>query len=137
MKTKPYAALFAAVLGLALLALPVMAKDKVTIHQVHFKKGTNGATMKGSVKGYDTVLYKLVAKAGQHMRVSIDSKHANFNVYAPGKGLGDRALFAGEPGIPYAGDLPANGTYTISVYLMRNEARRGTDAPFTLHVEID
>jgi len=123
--------------GLALFGMTAMAKDKITTHQVHFKKGTNGATMKGSVKGYDTVLYKLGAKAGQHMRVSIDSKHANFNLYAPGKGMGDRALFLGEPGIPYVGKLPADGTYTISVYLMRNEARRGTTAPFTLHVEID
>jgi len=129
--------LYAAVLGLALLSVPAMAKDKIVTKQVHFKKGTSGATMKGSVKGYDTVLYKLGAKAGQHMRVSIESKHANFNIYAPGKGMGDRALFVGEPGIPYTGNLPANGTYTISVYLMRNEARRGTNAPFTLHVEID
>jgi len=123
--------------GLALLGMPTMAKDKITTHQVHFKKGTNGATMKGSVKGYDTVLYKLGAKAGQHMHVSIDSKHANFNLYAPGKGMGDRALFLGEPGIPFTGKVLEDGTYTISVYLMRNEARRGTTAPFTLHVEID
>jgi len=129
--------LYAVALGLSLLGIPAMAQDKVTTHQVHFKKGTNGATMKGSVKGYDTVLYKLGAKAGQHMRVSIDSKHANFNLYAPGKGIGDRALFLGEPGIPFTGKVPEDGTYTISVYLMRNEARRGTTAPFTLHVEID
>ena len=30
--------------------------------------------------------------------------------------------------------LPATGTYTILVYLMRNEARRGRDAPFRLTV---
>ncbi|RUM65523.1 MAG: g-type lysozyme inhibitor [Sulfurospirillum sp.] len=132
MRTK----LYAAALGLVLLGMPAVAKDKITTHQVHFQKGTSSATMKGSVKGYDTVLYKLGAKAGQTMRVSIDSKHANFNVYAPGKGMGDQALFLGEPGIPYVGKLPADGTYTISVYLMRNEARRGTTAPFTLHAEV-
>ncbi len=129
--------LYAFTLGLALCTMPAMAKDKVTTHQVHFDKGTNGTTVQGSVKGYDTVNYKLGAQKGQYMRVSIESKHANFNIYAPGKGMGDQALFVGEPGIPYTGNLPANGTYTISVYLMRNEARRGTTASYKLHVGID
>jgi len=119
-----------------LLTLPVLAKDKVTIHQVHFDKGKSGTTVQGSIKGYDSVLYKLSAKAGQTMQVSIDSKHADFNVYVPGKGLGDQALFVGEPGIPYMGNLPANGTYTIAVYLMRNEARRGTKSNYKLHIGI-
>lgn len=126
-----------AVLAEALLAVLMVAQDKVVTHQIDFKKDTNGATMKASVKGYDTVQYKLGAKAGQRMHVSINSKHANFNVYAPGKGLGDQGLFMGEPGIPYSGVLPQNGIRTIAVYLMRNEARRGTKAPFTLHVNID
>jgi len=129
--------LYTAALGLALFLSPVMAKDKVTTHQVHFDKGTSATTVKDHVKGYDTVVYKLGAKAGQHMRVSIKSKHANFNIYGPGKGMGDKALFMGEPGIPYAGNLPASGTYTITVYLMRNEARRGTSASYTLHIGID
>ena len=129
--------LYAFTLGLALCTMPAMAKDKVTTHQVHFDKGTNGTTVQGSVKGYDTVNYKLGAQKGQYMRVSIESKHANFNIYAPGKGMGDQALFVGEPGIPYTGNLPANGTYTITVYLMRNEARRGTTASYKLHVGID
>ena len=119
------------------MTLPVFAKDKVMTHQVHFDKGNSGTTVKGSVKGYDSVLYKLGAKAGQTMQVSIDSKHANFNVYAPGKGLGDEAVFVGEPTIPYKGVLPRNGTYTIAVYLMRNEARRGTKSSYQLHIGIE
>jgi len=43
--------------------------------------------------------------------------NADFNIYGPGKGLGDQAIFIGEPGIPYTGTLPADGTYTIAVYL--------------------
>ena len=125
------------ILSTGLLFIPAIAKDKVITHQVHFDKGTNGTTVKGSVKGYDSVLYKLAAKAGQSMRVSIDSKHANFNLYAPGKGLGDQAIFVGEPTIPYTGVLPTDGTYTIAVYLMRNEARRGTNASYKLHIGID
>ena len=119
------------------MAHTAIAKDKVTTHQVHFDKGTNGTTIKGSVKGYDTVNYKLSAKKGQHMRVSIKAEYANFNIYAPKKGLDDEALFVGEEGIPYIGKLPANGTYTISTYLMRNEARRGESGSYILNIEIE
>lgn len=132
MRTK----LYAAAVGLALLTMPAMAKDKVITKQVHFDKGTNGTTVHGSVKGYDSVLYKLGAKAGQSMRVSMESKKAFFNIYVPGKGLGDQALFVGD-GENYVGTLPESGIYTIAVYLFRNEARRGTVAPYTLHIGID
>ena len=128
--------LSAAALFAGLMILPALAKDEVIIHQVHFDKGKSSAAVKDSVKGYDSILYKLGAKAGKTMQVSIDSRHANFNIYAPGKGLGDQALFVGEPGIPYTGTLPVNGTYTIAVYLMRNEARRGTKSVYKLQIGI-
>ena len=133
MKTK----LFAAAVGLALLCIPAMAKDAVHTKQVQFDKGTNGTTVKGQVKGDDYVLYKLGAKKGQSMSVSIKSRNAHFNVYAPGKGPGQEAIFAGEPGIPYVGTLPADGTYTISVYLMRAIARKDKNTPYTLTMSID
>ena len=121
-----------------LLTVPAMAKDKVTTHQVHFDKGTTGSTFKGHVKGYDTVNYTLGAKEGQYMRVSLESKKAYMNIFEPGKGVGDTAMFIGSiKGQSYTGDLAKSGTYTIQVYLMRNEARRGTNAPYTLHIGID
>lgn len=123
---------------LSLFALPAMAKDKVTTHQVHFDKGTSGTTVKGHIKGYDTVYYKLDAKAGQSMRVSLTSKKAFMNIFVPGKGAGDGAMFGGSTeGGNYTGILPANGTYTIQVFLMRNEARRGTIGNYKLHMGID
>jgi len=121
-----------------LLFVPAQAKDKVTTHQVHFDKGTNGTTVKGHVKGYDTVYYKLGAKAGQSMRVSLESKKAFINIFDAGKGAGDVAMFRGSvEGGSYTGILSKSGTYTIQVFLMRNEARRGTNASYTLHVGID
>ena len=125
-------------LSVGLFSVQAIAKDKVTTHQVHFDKGTNGTTVKGHVKGYDTVNYKLGAKAGQSMRVSLESKKAFMNIFEPGKGAGDGAMFGGTiKGASYVGTLPKNGTYTIQVFLMRNEARRGTSAPYTLHIGID
>jgi len=125
-------------LSAGLLSIPAMAKDKVLSKQVHFDKGTNGTTVNGYVKGYDTVNYKLGAKIGQSMRVSLESKKAFINIFEPGKGAGDGAMFIGSiKGANYTGILPKSGTYTIQVYLMRNEARRGTTAPYTLHIGID
>ncbi len=72
------------------------------------------------------------------MRVSLESKKAFINIFEPGKGVGDGAMFIGSTeGANYTGILPKSGTYTIQVYLMRNEARRGTSAPYTLHMGID
>lgn len=122
----------------ALLCMPAMAKDTVTTHQVHFDKGTTGTTVKGSVKGYDTVNYKLGAKAGQSMRVSLESNKVYMNIFEPGTGPGDTAMYRGSvEGRNYTGTLAKSGTYIIQVFLMRNEARRETSAPYTLHMGID
>jgi len=122
----------------ALLCIPAIAKDKVTTTQVHFDKGTTGTIAKGQVKGYDTVNYTLDAKKGQYMHISLESKKAYMNVYEPGKGMGAAAMFIGSiKGKSYTGTLAKNGIYRIQVYLMRNEARRGTNAPYLLHIGIE
>lgn len=123
-----------------LLSLPAVAKDVVHKAQVHFDKGTTGTTLKGKIKGYDTFNYTLGAKAGQYMRVSLETKHTAtyFNIFEPGKGPGDGAMFIGSTrGNAYTGDLPADGTYTIQVYMMRSAARRNETANYQLHIGID
>lgn len=123
-----------------LLSLPAVAKDVVHKAQVHFDKGTNGTTLNGKIKGYDTFNYTLGAKAGQYMRVSLETKHGAtyFNIFEPGKGPGDAAMFIGSTqGYSYTGNLPANGTYTIQVYMMRSAARRNETANYQLHIGID
>ena len=118
----------------ALLFVPAMAKNKVTTHQVQFAKGTTGSTIKGHVKGYDIVNYKLGVKAEQSMNVGLKSSKAFFTIIAPGK----KVIFNGTiEGNAYSDILATSGTYTIEVYLMRNEARRGTNAPYTLEIGID
>ena len=68
------------------------------------------------------------------MGVGLKSSKAFFIIIAPGKDL----IFDGTiKGNSYLGALPTSGTYTIQVYLMRNEARRGTSAPYTLEIGID
>ena len=68
-----------------------------------------------------------------------DNTAAYFNLYEPGQGPGGEALAVGDmlPEINrFDGVLAASGTYTVSVYLFRNAARRGETADFTLDISI-
>lgn len=122
----------------SMLAVTAQAADKVTVVPVQFAKGAQSATVKGTFKGYDSINYTLVAKAGQTMSVTISgSSNANFNVYAPGAVPGQaEALGAGYVGEKWQGTLPASGKYLIQVYQMRASARRDETVPHTLTVSI-
>lgn len=105
--------------------------------RLSFAPGTSSATVKGSIKGDRTVDYKLAAKAGQTMRVSLQTSNgANyFNVLPPGSN--DVAVFVGSSGgNEWTGTLDASGDYTVRVYLMRSAARRNETADYTLTVGI-
>lgn len=131
---KKYAILALTCIGL--LAAPVWAADDIRKEPIHFKKGTSSATLKGRIKGYETVDYVLGARAGQTMKVSLKTGNgANyFIVLPPGS---DAAIASGEIlGNKWTGALPADGEYKIRVYLMRSAARRNETANYTLSVGI-
>lgn len=105
--------------------------------RVQFPKGEIGTTIKGSIKGRETVDYKLRARAGQGMIVGLETDNSSnyFNVMAPGES--NAAFFIGSnEGNRFEGDLPESGDYTIRVYLYRNAARRGESARYSLEVAI-
>lgn len=107
--------------------------------EVRFARGSSSATIKSSITGYQSVNYTIDAKAGQNMTVRLSTSNSSnyFNIYAPGKGPGGEAMFVGSSsGNRYSGTLPSSGRYTISVYLMRNAARRNETASFTLNVGV-
>ena len=114
--------------------------DESRTENIQFNPGSSGSKVHGSITGYETVNYKLRARAGQKMHVSMttDSGANYFNIYAPGKGPGDMAMFIGSTnGQKFAGKLPADGVYTIQVFQMRSAARRKETAEYTLKVTID
>jgi hypothetical protein len=122
-------------LGLATVA-PAQAGD-IRTERVQFPKGKTGTTIRGRIKGYETLDYKLRARAGQHMTVALetDSSANYFNVLAPGES--EVAFFIGSnDGNRFEGDLPESGDYTIRVYLYRNAARRGEKADYRLKITI-
>ena len=115
----------------------VLAADNIESRQVHFAKGASSATLKGALKGDKTIDYKLSAKTGQTMHVTLKTSNgANyFNVLPPGSN--DVAVFVGSSGgSEWTGQLAADGEYTIRVYLMRSAARRNETANYTLTVGI-
>ncbi|MFJ5257425.1 hypothetical protein ACIP8I_19760 [Pseudomonas sp. NPDC088414] len=118
----------------SLVSLPAIAADALPprVQQVTFKSEVGSVQFKQKIKGYQTAEYKLVAKAGQTLTVDFKSSNtsAYFNVAAPGA---DEALFNGSiMGDHFAAAVPADGEYTVQVYLMRNAARRQAVASYSL-----
>ena len=114
-----------------------LAAEGIESRLVKFAKGASSATVKGSLKGDRIVDYKMRAKAGQTMSVALKTSNgANyFNVLPPGSS--GEAIFVGSTGgNEWTGPLPADGEYTVRVYLMRSAARRGETADYTLVVGI-
>lgn len=130
--------------GLALLLILTLSVTATAREErnerIQFAKGTSGATVTSSITGYESVNYRVTAKAGQQMTVKLTTAHnaTYFNIFPPGKGPGDAAMYIGSTeGKQFHGELPVNGTYTIQVYMMRSAARRNETADFKLRLEID
>ncbi|HEY6133656.1 MAG TPA: hypothetical protein VIW70_06740 [Rubrivivax sp.] len=135
--TRLFASRMVVICLLVVAASWAAAADTITTKPLQFAKGASSATVRGTVKGYDSVDYKLRARAGQTMKVALKTGNASnyFNVLPPGSN--DVAIFIGSTsGSEYVGVLPTDDEYTIRVYLMRNAARRNESADYTLSVSI-
>jgi len=114
----------------------VGAAESIRVEQIRFAAGASSATVKGSITGDKTVDYKLGARAGQTMSVTLKTSNPSnyFNVLPPGS---ESAVFIGSTsGNEWTGALEADGEYTVRVYLMRSAARRNAKANYTLTVGI-
>lgn len=104
---------------------------------VKFAAGASNATVKGAIKGYDGIAYKLGASAGQVMQVLFSPSNGAcyFNVFAPGNS--SEAVFNGSmTGNEYSANLKKSGNYTVQVYMMRSAARRNETCRYTISFEI-
>jgi len=127
------------VLFLIFLSLNSFA-DESRDETVKFAPDTSSTTIKDSITGYESVNYQLEAKAEQLMAVDLktDNTATYFNIFEPGKGPGDQAMFIGSiNGGHYEGELSSDGVYTVQVYMMRSAARRNEKANYTLNISID
>ena len=118
------------------VVIPAVAQAPIRTERVEFARGTTSSTIKGTIKGDSSVDYKIGARAGQTLNVRLQSSNSSnyFNVIVPGA---DSAMFVGSmSGNSFTGTLPSSGDYTVRVYLMRNAARRGESANYTLTVGV-
>ena len=115
-------------------------EDEARDVEVKFKPGADSAHIEDSITGYETVNYRIGARAGQIMVVDMktDNGGNQFNIFSPGKGPGDQAMYIGmEAGGRFEGVLPEDGVYTLQTYLMRSAARRNEKANYTIDIKID
>ncbi|SLN66248.1 Inhibitor of g-type lysozyme precursor [Pseudoruegeria aquimaris] len=122
----------------ALFALPLAAQTKIP---VQFERGTDGATLSGSVIGDEYVDYVLGARKGQKMNVGLSVEGTNgngtvyFNILPPGSD--GYAIYNGSiDGNDAFVELPETGDYTIRVYQMGNDRDTGKTSGFRLGVGI-
>ena len=103
------------------------AGDKPTIAKtVAFKKGESSAAYSGKVQGDDYDSYYFTAKKGHMLNLDLTSSaHAEVILF------GQDDYVAGDTYI-----LPESGKYEVRVLQMRNFARRGTESPYSLTIEI-
>jgi len=124
---------------LAITFAPALApaQDAIREVRVQFPHGASSTTIQGTLKGRETIDYKLAAAAGQRMTVTLttDNTANYFNLIEPG--AGDVAYFVGSTsGNHFEGNLAKGGEQTIRVYLVRSAARRGETARYRLKVAI-
>lgn len=127
---KTPAAAFALAALLALPAAPLSAAERRT-EAIDLVAGARPLEIKGKVQGYQTVDYVLRGRAGQTLSVELKQSHPQnyFNLLPPGS---EAAMFIGSTGGNFKGVLPADGDYTLRVYLMRAAARRHESSRYTL-----
>jgi Bacterial SH3 domain len=104
--------------------------------RVEFSRGQSSTTIRGGIRGYDGINYRVNVRGGQRLAVTMDSSNASnyFNILGPD---GGEALFNGSISGNFADVIvPASGDYVVQVYLMRNAARRNEQARFTLRIEV-
>lgn len=109
---KPFRMLLAAVASLFLMAFSLAHADAIETRALQFAQGKSSATIKGSLRGDQTIDYTLRARAGQTMSVRLATTNGanHFNVLPPGSN--DEAIFVGSSGgKEWTGALPADGEY--------------------------
>jgi hypothetical protein len=122
---------FGFVILFTLISAPIRAHE-IRQERLQLEPSGSCTTIKGTIKGDQIVDYQFYAGAGQTIVVNFKPSNlsAYFNVMPPGT---NEAIFIGSTsGNRFEDVLPADGVYTVRVYLMRNAARRHETANYTL-----
>lgn len=113
-------------------AMPQVAAAQERVETLRMRPGATQTTVRGIVIGRIGATYRLEARAGQRMSLTLNSRNTflYFNVIDP------RGRTIAREQSQWDGRLPNSGIYQIQIYLLRAEARRNVPAPFSLDVSI-
>jgi len=129
--------LAAALAGLCLAAaLTAAGPTAAAVQDLRFAQGVSSTTVSGSITGRDDNRYRVRAKEGQTIKVTLTPRRPTtyFNVNPPGS---DQSIFVGSnEGTVYEGRLPASGVYEIVVYQMGGAASDNKKSGYQLKVAI-
>ncbi|MGE0495648.1 MAG: hypothetical protein AB7S38_40965 [Vulcanimicrobiota bacterium] len=125
---------------LILLVLPGLADTPA--ERLTFAAGASSGQVKGTLNGYEVKDYIFTARAGQKMRLEVDSKRPNWlvvQVRSPGNA--DADVFSNFISGDMQGEavLPSDGDYRLRLGIRRPEAARGgrVDYLATLAIEAE
>ncbi|WKL56563.1 hypothetical protein Q1W73_12820 [Asticcacaulis sp. ZE23SCel15] len=124
-----------------LIAMPVasgaLAQPTDAVTTLRFNPGQSSQDIRGTVVGYQGAVYAVNARGGDRADIRLQGPgnvSLYYNVISPS---GDTLFNGSISGDRFTGTLKETGTYSIQVYLMRNDARRGKRADFKLSVRLD
>ncbi|MEJ6004170.1 hypothetical protein WG899_01305 [Paucibacter sp. AS339] len=140
MKNACLTVIVASAVTTALMSVPQAANAAeagIKVQQVHFKKGASSTTIKGSIKGDETIDYKLRTGAGQVLQVAFKPSNPSsyFNLLPPGS-EGEAIHIGSSAGNDFKLNNTVAGDYTVRVYLMRNAARRNEHSNYILQLGV-
>jgi len=120
-----------AVLALLCAAPPLRADERACIREVRFPKGATETTLAGQIKGYAFCDYVVSAAKGRQLQVWLTGEHVNRASVILRSPVEAELSPEGETFV-----LPADGTYTIRVLMIRTFARRGHTLRYSLRIRI-
>ncbi len=131
----------ALVAGLALSAVSTAVFAQQSAPQsrtaeIRLAAGTTSVIRNGVIRGYGDISYLIALREGESFSVRMKTSNASsyFNVTAPGA---TEALHIGSSaGNEMSAKAGTAGAYKVTVYLMRNAARRNERARFALNIDL-
>lgn len=112
-----------------------LPETEMRTERIAFRRGSDRATVEGSIMGRQTVDYLLEARAGDYLNVSMvtDNSSGFFNIMEPGEMY--TSIYTGSrSGRQFEGTARRSGDYRIRVYQMANSADRGERSNYRLEV---
>lgn len=118
--------------GAVLVAGNALAKDRA--ERVTLGAGAT-ATLKGEIRGHDSVQYTFTARAGHTVTIRLITSNPSNYINVERTGEAEALCQGALTGNACTVQVTSTEDLVVDVFLMRNAARRGAKAAYTLLIE--